>query len=83
MQLPFKKACDPDRPSKPCRHLLAGDCRRKDCGFSHDFASTTCRYWLQGQCLNYDACHFLHDVDVSDEAVVGGGPQEEVGPVSE
>ncbi|CAM9914195.1 unnamed protein product, partial [Laminaria digitata] len=51
------------RPSKPCRHLLGGECLRSDCAFSHDFASTTCRYWLQGSCLNFDSCLFLHDLN--------------------
>lgn len=59
-----KAACDPDRPSKPCRHYLGGECLRKDCAFSHDMATRTCRFWLQGQCLNGVACLFLHDLDV-------------------
>lgn len=45
--------------------------------FSHDFSTTTCRYWLQSQCLYAHAgdgdeaaggngwgCLFLHDIDV-------------------
>ena len=52
--------------TKPCRHLLLnGECRRSDCAFSHDFATTTCRFWLQGECINSaESCHFLHDLDV-------------------
>lgn len=66
-------ACDPDRPSKPCRHLLGGECIRSDCAYSHDFATTTCRFWLQGQCLNFDSCYFLHDLLVPVRVPVEGG----------
>mmetsp|Transcript_3130 Transcript_3130/g.4813 ORF Transcript_3130/g.4813 Transcript_3130/m.4813 type:complete len:689 (-) Transcript_3130:104-2170(-) len=48
---------------QPCRHFLSGECLRKDCMFSHDFASTVCRYWLQGACRNGDNCLFVHDLD--------------------
>lgn len=59
-----KTVCDPSSAMKPCRHLLLdGDCRRSDCTFSHDFATTTCRFWLQGECVNSaEGCHFLHDL---------------------
>ncbi|CAN0089660.1 unnamed protein product [Pylaiella littoralis] len=62
----LETACDPSLARKPCRHLLlGGECRRSDCAFRHDFATTPCRFWLQGQCANpSEACHFLHDLDV-------------------
>lgn len=71
----YKTVCDPCLATKPCRHLLlGGECLRSDCGFSHDFATTPCRYWLQDQCANLsEACPFLHDLDVPAAAVAAGG----------
>ena len=31
---------------KPCRHMLSGQCYRKDCSFRHNLEGITCRYWL-------------------------------------
>ncbi|CAM9519393.1 unnamed protein product [Discosporangium mesarthrocarpum] len=62
------KACDPDHNWKACRHLVLGGCLRKDCAFNHDFATTTCRYWLQGLCCHGGSCLFLHDLDVNIDA---------------
>ncbi|CAM9409777.1 unnamed protein product [Phaeothamnion confervicola] len=56
-----------DKNQKPCRHFLNGECLRRDCMFSHDFATTICRYWLQGLCRNGIRCAFLHEIDVDDE----------------
>jgi hypothetical protein len=51
---------------QPCRHFLNGECLRRDCVFSHDFATTVCRYWLQvrystSSVLVYD-CYKLYNV---------------------
>eukprot|EP00752_Nemacystus_decipiens_P011357 g10091.t1 len=83
----LEAVCDPSSAAKtkPCRHLLiGGECRRSDCAFSHDFATTTCRFWLQGDCVNSaDGCHFLHDLDVPapdpEPADTGGARQDRGG----
>lgn len=60
-----------DKNQKPCRHFLAGECLRRDCMFSHDFATTVCRYWLQGICHSADRCVFVHDVSLEDADIPG------------
>ncbi|CBJ30179.1 conserved unknown protein [Ectocarpus siliculosus] len=83
--LALQIACDASLAVKPCRHLLLdGECRRSDCTFSHDFATTPCRYWLQGCCVNSsDDCYFMHDLVVPDEAAGFSPPDCEPGITAE
>ncbi|RUP49117.1 hypothetical protein BC936DRAFT_143257 [Jimgerdemannia flammicorona] len=62
-----------------CRYFLEGECRRKDCWFSHDVDARVCKYCrinsspsnlhinhrLKGTCLKGSDCPFLHDIDLS------------------
>lgn len=51
--------------SKPvCRHYLQGNCRRSDCGFSHDVEGKVCKFWINGGCLKGNECEFMHGIDV-------------------
>uniref|UniRef100_T1IIT0 C3H1-type domain-containing protein n=1 Tax=Strigamia maritima TaxID=126957 RepID=T1IIT0_STRMM len=45
---------------RPCSFYMEGNCRRTDCKFSHDLASITCRFWLEGSCFKGVTCPFLH-----------------------
>eukprot|EP00611_Tribonema_gayanum_P001566 TRINITY_DN11143_c0_g1_i1.p1 TRINITY_DN11143_c0_g1~~TRINITY_DN11143_c0_g1_i1.p1 ORF type:complete len:733 (+),score=253.24 TRINITY_DN11143_c0_g1_i1:124-2322(+) len=67
---------------QPCRHYLSGECLRRDCMFSHDFATTICRYWLQGTCRNGFTCLFVHDLEPAD-AVAAGAAASSVSPTPE
>lgn len=71
------QASDPERSSKPCRHLLLeGECLRSDCAFSHDFSLTTCRFWLYGRCMySRDECAFRHDLDVPIQGTIRNIPE--------
>ncbi|CAB1101176.1 unnamed protein product [Ectocarpus sp. CCAP 1310/34] len=81
----LQTACDASLAVKPCRHLLLdGECRRSDCAFSHDFATTPCRYWLQGCCVNSsDDCYFMHDLVVPNEEAGLSPPGSEPGRMAE
>lgn len=56
------------KPLPPvCRHFMQGDCRRKDCAFSHNLSQIPCKFYastgdLKKVCSAGDDCPFLHEV---------------------
>ena len=59
----------PDKPANlppVCRHYMQGDCRRKDCAFSHNLSQIPCKFHastgeFRTVCTAGNECPFLHE----------------------